>query len=74
MDIRIGIRDSGREISFESAQTASEVESAVAAVLEGGAKVLKLTDNKGRRFIVPTEALGYVEIGAEEARRVGFIA
>jgi hypothetical protein len=74
MDIRIGIRDSGREISFESAQTAREVESAVAAVLEGGAKVLKLTDNKGRRFIVPTEALGYVEIGAEEARRVGFIA
>jgi hypothetical protein len=74
MDIRIGIRDSGREISFESAQTATEVENAVAAVLEGGAKVLKLTDNKGRRFIVPTEALGYVEIGAEEARRVGFIA
>jgi hypothetical protein len=43
-------------------------------VLEGGAKVLKLTDNKGRRFIVPADALGYVEIGAEEARRVGFIA
>ncbi|CAB4635552.1 unannotated protein [freshwater metagenome] len=74
MDIKIGIRDSNREISFESAQSASEVEAAVAAVLEGGAKVLKLTDNKGRRFIVPTDALGYVEIGAEEARRVGFIA
>jgi hypothetical protein len=74
MDIRIGIRDSSREISFESAQSASEVEAAVAAVFEGGAKVLKLTDNKGRRFIVPTDALGYVEIGAEEARRVGFIA
>ena len=74
MDIRIGIRDSSREISFESAQSASEVEAAVAAVLEGGAKVLKLTDNKGRRFIVPTDALGYVEIGADEARRVGFIA
>jgi hypothetical protein len=74
MDIKIGIRDSNREISFESAQSASEVEAAVAAVLEGGAKVLKLTDSKGRRFIVPTDALGYVEIGAEEARRVGFIA
>ena len=74
MDIRIGIRDSGREISFESAQTASEVEAAVAAVLEGGAKVLKLADNKGRRFIIPTEAIGFVEIGAEETRRVGFIA
>ena len=58
MDIRIGIRDSSREISFESAHSAGEVEAAVAAVLEGGAKVLKLTDNKGRRFIVPTDALG----------------
>lgn len=74
MDIRIGIRDSNREINFESAQSATEVEAAVGAVLEGGAKVLKLTDNKGRRFIVPTDALAYVEIGAEEARRVGFIA
>jgi hypothetical protein len=25
-------------------------------------------------FLVPTEALAYLEIGAEEARRVGFIA
>lgn len=74
MDIRIGIRDSGREISFESAQTASEVENAVSAVLEGGAKALKLSDSKGRLYIVPTEAIGYVEVGAEEARRVGFIA
>lgn len=74
MDIRIGIRDSGREISFESAQSASEVENAVSAVLEGGSKVLKLSDSKGRLYIVPTEAIGYVELGAEEARRVGFIA
>jgi hypothetical protein len=74
MDVKIGIRDSGREISFESEQTASEVANAVAAVLEGGAKVLKLSDSKGRLYIVPTEALGYVEIGAEETRCVGFIA
>jgi hypothetical protein len=74
MDIRIGIRDSGREISFESAQSASEVENAVSAVLEGSSKVLKLSDSKGRLYIVPTEAIGYVELGAEEARRVGFIA
>ena len=74
MDVKIGIRDSGREISFDSEQTASEVADAVAAVLEGGAKVFKLSDSKGRLYIVPTEALGYVEIGAEETRRVGFIA
>jgi hypothetical protein len=74
MDIKIGIRQSSREISFESAQSAAEVQSAVAAALEGGAKVLQLVDNKGRVFVVPTDALAYVEIGEEETRRVGFIA
>jgi predicted lactoylglutathione lyase len=74
MDIKIGIRQSSREISFESAQSASEVEALVAQALEAGAKVLKLVDNKGRLFVVPTDALAYVEIGEEETRRVGFIA
>jgi hypothetical protein len=74
MDVKIGIRNSARELAFESDQSAKEVEAAVAAALEAGAKVLKLTDSKGRLFVVPTEALAYVEIGAEEVRRVGFIA
>ena len=33
---------------------------------------LRLKDDKGRIIIVPGNALGYVEIGAEEARKVGF--
>ena len=74
MDIKIGIRQSAREISFESAQTAEEVEAQVAKVLEAGSKLLKLIDNKGRLFIVPADALAYIEIGEEETRRVGFIA
>jgi hypothetical protein len=74
MDIRIGVRNSTREISFESASTATEVEATVLKAIESGAKVISLTDKKGRTFLVPTEALGYVEIGAEETRRVGFIA
>ncbi|MFM5904800.1 MAG: DUF3107 domain-containing protein [Micrococcales bacterium] len=74
MEIRIGIRQSSREISFESTATAKEVEAQVAASLEGSAKVLKLSDDKGRVFVIPTDALAYVEIGAEETRRVGFIA
>jgi predicted RNA-binding protein (virulence factor B family) len=74
MDIKIGIRQSAREISFESAQTAVEVEAQVAKALEAGSKLLKLVDNKGRLFIVPADALAYIEIGEEETRRVGFIA
>jgi len=74
MDVKIGVRNSSREISFESSQSPAEVEASVASALEAGAKVLKLADSKGRLFVVPTDALAYVEIGAEEQRRVGFIA
>lgn len=74
MDIRIGIKQSPRELSFESAQSAAEVEAQVTACLESGAKILSLSDNKGRKFVIPAETLAYVEIGAEETRRVGFIA
>jgi hypothetical protein len=74
MEIRIGLQNTSREIAFESKQTASEIEKAVELALGSDAKQLKLVDDKGRIFIVPTAALAYVEIGAEEARRVGFIA
>ncbi|CAB4688905.1 MAG: DUF3107 family protein [Actinobacteria bacterium] len=74
MEIRIGLQNTSREIAFESKQTAVEIEKAVELALSSDSKQLKLADEKGRIFIVPTSALAYVEIGAEEARRVGFIA
>lgn len=74
MEIRIGLQNTARELSFESKQSASEIEASVESALSSGAKQLKLTDERGRLFIVPVDAIAYVEIGAEEARRVGFIA
>lgn len=74
MEIRIGIKNAGRELAFESDQSASDIEAAVANALAGGSKVLSLSDNKGRKFVVPVDALAYLEIGAEESRRVGFIS
>jgi hypothetical protein len=74
MEIRIGLQNTARELAFESKQGASEIEKSIEGALSSGAKQLKLTDEKGRVFIVPVDALAYVEIGAEEARRVGFIA
>ena len=74
MDIRIGIQNSPRELTFESNQSASEIDALVSQAIDGGAKLLKLKDNKGRLFLVPVASIGYVECGAEEARRVGFIA
>ena len=74
MDVRFGIQNSPRELSFETSQSAAEVEQAVAAALAGQSTVLKLSDDKGTVYVVPAAALAYVEIGSEESRRVGFVA
>lgn len=74
MDIRIGIFNSPREISFETSQPAQDIEAAVAAALADPAGYLKLSDDKGRVYVVPSVGLAYVEIGSEESRRVGFVA
>jgi hypothetical protein len=71
VEVKIGIRDVGREVVLESELTPDAVAEAVAAAVSGS-KLLRLTDDKGRLIIVPGPLIGYVEIGAEETRRVGF--
>ncbi len=71
MEIKIGVRNTPRELVVESSLTPDAVSDLVAkAVTAGG--VLTLTDERGRSLIVPVEALAYVEVGAGESRRVGF--
>ncbi|MEO8906804.1 MAG: DUF3107 domain-containing protein [Microbacteriaceae bacterium] len=74
MDIRIGILNAPRELSFETDDSSAEVAATVTAALESGAGVLRLTDDKGSVYVVPTAGIGYVQIGSEESRRVGFVA
>lgn len=74
VDIRIGIANSPREIGFESSQSPAEIEKIVAAALDSDAKFFKLADEKGRVYLIPTASFGYLEVGAEESRRVGFVA
>jgi hypothetical protein len=74
VDIKIGIINSPREIGFETAQTADEIETLVSEALAAKATHISLKDDKGRRFIVPVASLAYVEVSAEESRRVGFFA
>ena len=71
MEIKIGIQNVGREIVVESDESADEVAEMVSRAMNGGAE-LRLKDSKGNVVIVPTNVLGYVEIGAEEPRKVGF--
>ena len=76
MDIRIGVTNAPREINIEveddeAARTA--LKSAVDGALSGGAKVLWVTDKKGRDIAVPADRIAYVEIGSAAAeRRIGF--
>jgi hypothetical protein len=72
VEVKIGVTDSPRELVFTSAQTPSEVEALVSAALAKDTAVLGLTDEKGRRFLVNSAKIAYVEIGAADSRRVGF--
>ncbi|MEU6343055.1 DUF3107 domain-containing protein [Streptomyces sp. NPDC046977] len=72
MEVKIGVQHAPREISIESGQTAEEVEKAVADALTGTGKLLSLTDEQGKRVLVPADRLAYVEIGEPTQRRVGF--
>ena len=74
MDIRIGIANSPRELNFESSQTSAEIEKIVAAALDGDAKFIKLSDDKGKVYLVPVASFSYLEVGTETSRRVGFVA
>jgi len=71
VEVKIGVRDIPRDIVLESEDSADSVVSAVeSAVTSGG--MLRLKDEKGRLVVIPGAMIGYVEIGAEETRRVGF--
>lgn len=73
MEVKIGVSDSPRELVFNSSETPEQVENHIkAALTSGGTEVLALSDDKGRRILVQTGKIAYVEIGAADSRRVGF--
>ena len=74
VDIRIGIANSPRELSFESDQTAAEIEKVVSTALEADAKFIKLNDDKGKVYIIPVASFSYLEVGSDQSRRIGFVA
>ena len=72
MEVKIGVQHANRELVLESEQSPDEVEQAVADALSGKSNLLQLTDEKGRKVLVPADRLAYVEIGEESIRKVGF--
>jgi hypothetical protein len=71
VEVKIGVQHAPRELILESGQTPEEVGKAVSKALAGG--VLELVDEKGRRVIIPSDKLAYVEIAEAPHRPVGFL-
>ncbi|MCX5376026.1 DUF3107 domain-containing protein [Streptomyces sp. NBC_00091] len=72
MEVKIGVQHAPREIVLESDLSAEELEAIVAAALSGTAPLLSLTDIKGRKVLVPSDRLSYVDLGEPSVRKVGF--
>ena len=74
MEVKIGVLHTPREIAIESSQTPDDVEQLVATALKSVDGQLALTDEKGRKVIVPANLIAYVEIAQADMRSVGFVA
>ncbi len=74
MEVKIGIAESQRELVVSSDQTADEVQELVDAALGNGDGdgLLRLVDEKGRKYVIRAAQIAYVEIAPEDGRRVGF--
>lgn len=74
MEVKIGVLHTPREIVLESVQTPTEVEERVATALKSVDGQLALSDERGRKVIVPANLIAYIEIAQADVRRVGFVA
>jgi len=72
VDVKIGVTDTGRELTVSSGSTPDEIEALISEALKNPNGTMVLVDDKGRRVIVPSAKIAYVEIAPADGRRVGF--
>jgi hypothetical protein len=72
VEVKIGIKDTPRELVVSSGQSPEEVEAKVAEALNAADGLFRLDDDKGRKFLVPADRIAYVEIAPSDVRKVGF--
>ena len=71
MEIKIGIRHIAREIIVETSEAKEILMEKVAKAIEDGS-LLQIMDDKGNTTLIPGAQIGYVELGADAKRHVGF--
>jgi hypothetical protein len=72
VEVKIGVQNASRELVIDSDETSDGLEATVSKALTGDEGVLVLADSKGRKVIVPTDKLAYVEVGSPAIGQVGF--
>ena len=71
MEIKVGIQHVNREVVVESSESASAVEKGLAEAMKNDS-FFTVTDDRGRKVLIPAAKIAYVDLGEENARRVGF--
>lgn len=71
MEVKVGIQHVNREIVVETAATAADIEKSFADAVEAES-VFTLLDDHGRKVLIPAARIAYLDLGEENARRVGF--
>lgn len=72
MEVKIGVQNVNRELMVDTNAEGDEIQAAVAKAITEGEAIVTLTDIKGRRVIVPTDKIAYVELGSPTIGQVGF--
>jgi hypothetical protein len=71
VEITIGVQHIARDLSLDVDTSKEELAKQLSEALEKGG-LIELTDTRGREVLIPAATIGYIEIGPEETRRVGF--
>ena len=71
MEIKVGIQHVNREIVVESSESAADIEESLAAAMSKET-FFTVTDERGRKVLIPAAKIAYVDLGEENARHVGF--
>ncbi len=71
MEIKVGIQHVSREIVVETTESAADIEASLATALSDET-FFTVTDERGRKVLIPAAKIAYVDLGEENARHVGF--
>jgi uncharacterized protein DUF3107 len=72
VQVRVGVQLVPKELVVETKLSADEVQQALTDALDSPSGLFVLKDVRGGRIAIPAKHVGYLEIGEDENRQVGF--